>query len=283
MPQRILQNTGADLDVAVTVNGTGTDPSPDTATVTIRRADGTTLVNAAAATNGLNGGFTYPLSSTNTALLDTLTASWTFTLGGATQTLTTQAEIVGGYHFALPSLQALAPLNDTQAYPVAKLVEARTLAEQLIETECGRAFVPRYWYGRVDGYRWPFADVRTVRSAVNTDGTVLTGTSLTDVYNGHFGAYYGYRRRNQSWTVGLEHGMDSAPLDVSRASMLLARSILVANKAGTTGSIDERATTVSYADAGLTYSLTTAGARGAATNLGEVNATIDRYRLVAIA
>jgi hypothetical protein len=77
--------------------------------------------------------------------------------------------------------------------------------------------------------------------------------------------------------------MDSCPADVARASMLLARSYLIAGSAAGTGGLEERATTVSYADAGLTYGLVTAGARGAVTSIPEVNVTIERYKMVAFA
>jgi hypothetical protein len=176
--QRILQNTSADLPAVVTVAETGTDPTPDSATVTITRADGTVVVQDAVANNGMNGGFVYPLSPAQTALLDTLTAVWTFTYGGLVQQLRTQAEVVGGYHFTLGQLRQLAPLSDASTYTTAKLIEARTLAETTIEQECGRAFVPRYWRGHVENFTWPYPDVIGVRSATGVDGSVLTSTQL---------------------------------------------------------------------------------------------------------
>jgi hypothetical protein len=79
---RSLQNTDYTFNGGVTVDEVGTDPSPDSATVTITRADGTPVVTAATAVNGPNGGFSYTLVPAQTALLDTLTATWTFTLNG---------------------------------------------------------------------------------------------------------------------------------------------------------------------------------------------------------
>ena len=87
------------------------------------------------------------------------------------------------------------------------------------------------------------------------------------------------------WLFGVEHGQDAPDLYVSRAVAVLARSILMQNAGVGASGFDERATSVVYADAGLTYStpVVTAGMRGAATNIPEVNAVIVRDQLVAIA
>lgn len=276
---RILQGVSATLNQTVLVDGVGTDPTPDAATVTITRANGTILYTDAVATNGPNGGFDYVLSPIDTALLDTLTAQWRFTLAGQVQTLTTRVEIVGGYLCGLPEIRALDPIQDTATYPEAKVRNARTLAEQIIETECGFAFVPRYSYGRTPPGSYPY--LRRVRSALDAYGSVLDTTDLDLLSRGLYAlppARYG------RWLFGVEHGLDVAPPDVSRATAILARSMLMQN-AGVGGSgFDERATSVVYADAGLTYStpLVTPGMRGAATGIPECNAVIDRYRLVAI-
>lgn len=277
---RVLRGVSATLSQTVLVDETGTDPSPDAAIVNITRADGTPVATNAAAINGANGGFQYVLTPLETALLDTLRVDWTFTLGGQVQTLTTYVEIVGGFHFPVTALRAAPGLASSTDYPTAKLVEARTLAETIMEDACGRAFVPRYWYGQVDGFRWPYPDVRALRSVVNAyDGTIMTANERLDAL---FGRGWRYHRYAARWEVGLEHGMDAPPADVSRASLLLARSILIGDR-NTGGTLDERATSVSYADAGLTYSLTTAGVRGAPTSVPETNAVIDRYRIPAIA
>jgi hypothetical protein len=202
--QRIVRGRSATLEQTFYSGAAAIDPDPDAATVTITRADGTPVVTAAPTVEVGVGVVSYTLTPAQTALLDTLTVTWTAHMGGQDQAFTDTVEIAGDMLFRIAAIRTLPGLSDPVAYPEGTLRDARLLAEQLIETECGRAFVPRYWYGRVDGYRWPFADVRAVRSARNTDGTVLAGSALADVYDGHFGAYYGYRRRNQSWTVGLE-------------------------------------------------------------------------------
>jgi hypothetical protein len=281
MIQRILQGTGDTLSVQVTVAEAGTDPTPDAAAVTVTRADGTVVTAAATAQNGPAGTFMYPLIPAETALLDVLTATWTVTLAGQPQTLVTRAEVVGGHHFTLAELRAMAPLGDTNAYPTGRLVEARAEAEDFLETECGRAFVPRYWRGTVGDVRsWPFPDVRRVREVRAPDGTAWSAVDLDYMNTG-----WGYpgrwaARRRGRWTVALEHGMDACPPYVARASRLLARNVLTGNASASM--LDERATSVTYADAGLTYGLVTGGVRGAASSIPEVNVVVDQYGTAAV-
>jgi hypothetical protein len=223
---RILRGVSATLSQTVSVAEAGTDPNPDAATVTITRADGTPVVTDATAVNGPNGGFTYTLTPAQTALLDTLTATWTFTLNGFVQHLTSQVEIVGGYHFGLSQLRRCSRSGPTERVLDGEAAEARTLAETTIEQACGRAFVPRYSIERVDSFQsWPFPDVRALRSAVNMDGTILTGAALTDAFNGIYVAVSLVPLHNRSWTVGVEYGMDSCPaamcssVDAARAQL----------------------------------------------------------------
>jgi hypothetical protein len=278
--ERVLQGVSATLSQTVTVNEAGTDPTPDAATVTITRADGTVLATGAAI-DGPGGNFQYVLTPAQTAQLDTLTVAWTFTLAGFPQTLTSTVEVVGGHHFTLAELRAMAPLNDTNAYPTGRLVEARAEAEDFLETECGRAFVPRYWRGTVGDVRsWPFPDVRRVREVRAPDGVAWSSVDLDSMNTG-----WGYpgrwaARRRGRWTVALEHGMDACPPYVARASRLLARNVLTGNASASM--LDERATSVTYADAGLTYGLVTGGVRGAASSIPEVNVVVDQYGAAAV-
>lgn len=271
---RVLQGVTATLTQTVLVNETGTDPSPDSATVTITRADGTNLYTDTAATNGPNGGFTFTLTPLDTALLDTLTATWKFTLGGQIQSLKTTTEIVGGYHFGLDELRQMDPLQDQVKYPMAKLIEARTLAETALEDACGVAFVPRYSHRTVQAYGDTTIDlgpkVRLVRSAtlngVASDVSTLTYSAGLAVSSGTW--------TSGVWTIGWEHGYDSCPPWVARASMLLARHFLVESP------IDDRFSSVSTQDG--TFSMVTPGMRGALFAIPEINAVVDQYRYVAI-
>jgi len=77
--------------------------------------------------------------------------------------------------------------------------------------------------------------------------------------------------------------MDACPPDVADAARLLAREGLARTYAASSSGLDARATSVTYADAGLTYGLVTSGVRGAATDVAEVNAAIARWQGIAVA
>jgi hypothetical protein len=273
---RYLQSTAATLSVTFSVDGTGTNPSPDSATVTVTRADGTAVVTNAAATDAGTGVFTYTLTPAQTAQLDQLTVAWTATLNGVAQTLTTRAEIVGGFLFSIADARAVKPLENTTTFTTAKIVAARTLAEQALEDACGVAFVPRYTRETLTGYgattlvaRWP--RVRTVRSAT-VDDTALTVGELADLKVLPSGEIYNPGRWTNgfaSTVVAYEHGYDSPPLRVSRACLLLAKNWLV------DGPIDDRATSLSTDDGIVT--LATPGLRGSTFGIPEVEAVVQEY------
>lgn len=140
---RILINTSALLAVQFYVDETATDPSPDSATVTIVSADGTAIATDAVATNAGVGKFTYVLPAQSD--VHQLTATWTATFGGVPITVTTTAEIVGGYYCSLAEIRAADPsLASTSTYPWDALDAARAEAEDEAETIMGRSFVRRY-------------------------------------------------------------------------------------------------------------------------------------------
>jgi hypothetical protein len=272
---RYQRGVSATLTLAVQVNEVGTDPSPDQATVTITRADGTALVTDSLTVNGDSGGFQYVLTPAQTALLDLLTIDWTFTLGDQAQTLTTYAEIVGGFHFNLAEIRQSDPIDSQLQYSTDRLRRARTLAETAIEDACGVAFVPRYTYRSVNAYGGSLIDlapqVTRVRSA-SYNGTALTDTELANLT--YAGAVDGGSWTRGVWTVGYEHGYRTCPPWVSRATMLLAKHFLVDSP------VDDRFTSVSTADG--TFTMVTPGVRGAMFSIPEVNAVVEQYRLVSV-
>lgn len=234
MIQRVQQGTRSTITATVQVDGTATDPAPDTATIHVVRADGTDLVAAGTATvNSGTGEFSYTLTAAQTALLDRLTARWTFTLGSESQTLDTFVEVVGGFLFPLATAKADADLSSQTA---AALAVVRTRAEEALERACGVAFVPRFARETVSGdasndllLQWP--RLRSVRSAT-VDGTALTPTELGQLAVSSLGSYW----PDQTWgkgvsniVVGYEHGHDFPPGPVSNAALLLAKSYIVSS------------------------------------------------------
>lgn len=276
----MLQSTAPTIYATFYVDGVGTDPSPDTATVTIARADGTVLVASTAATNvagvGNEGKFSFPLTTTHTALLDRLTARWTSNLG----TVTTYVEVAGGFLFS--TAEALAD-DELEGKTAAEIAQARTIAEMEFELECGVAFVPRYERERIvrtsSGWianlplRWK--KVRSVR-ATTANGSVLGSSQLSQllpngglVYN-PAGWSYGYP---SDITIGYEHGEDFPSGGVSRAVKRLAKHYL------TDWTADDRALRLDTAEA--SYVMAVPGRGGSLWGIPEVDATAERYSLAA--
>lgn len=278
--RRFVAERPATLEVQFTAqDGTATDPSPDTATVTIARADGTPIVTAAAATNGAAAGqFTYALSAAQTASLDVLDVAWVSSLGTVRDTV----EIAGGVWFEVADARADGPpLDSATKYPAARIIAAREAAEDAIEQACGCAFVPRYRREALIGdgtvsLLLPVPRLRTVR-AVTIDGTALTQAEL-DALTLH---PEGVIEAASAWpdgsdiVVAWEHGLDRPPGRGPRVCRSLAKSYLVG------GAADERATSITTEDG--TFSMVTAGVRGAQFSLPEVNAYVAEHRMPVIA
>jgi hypothetical protein len=236
---RIQQGGTATISVALTVGGTAQDPTPDSATVTITRADGTAVVTDAGAQDSGTGVFSYPLNPDETALLDTLTATWTFTADGSEQSRQTFHEVVGGFLFTLPELTAELG-SSTETYTTSQKAEARTYAEAQLEHACGQAFVPRYERETLSGtgtgtlrLKWPH--VRSVRSVLIDD---TAGVAADVAFRPYGHAYYaaGWTLGYGNVIVGYEHGLPHPPPGATEAALVLAKHKLVK------GPIDERAT-----------------------------------------
>lgn len=220
---RLLQATPQTLSASYYAGSTLTDPSPDTATVGVTRTDGTFVVAAlTAATPDGVGGFTYPLTSIQTADLDILTATWVATLGSAAN-IVTRAEIVGGFLCSLAEMKLVfATSTDAQ------LSHIRTAAEQRLENACHRAFVPRYSLERRSSrpgrFRLAWPDVRAIRYA-SVDGVALTAGQLSYLDIGRGGFVTGLPRRSSIGfgvtRIGYEHGADY-PDEVIREAVVLA-------------------------------------------------------------
>src|SRR5438105_2468884 len=89
-------------------NGALVDPG--VVTIQIDHEDGTNLVAAGATTSGTGvAPRTFALTTTHTASLDVLKATWTSPSQG---TQVTYAEVVGGFLFSVADARALKPLQD---------------------------------------------------------------------------------------------------------------------------------------------------------------------------
>lgn len=274
MLTRIIQGRAATISHTFYQDSTPIDPSPDEATVTITRDDGTTIVDEQPADSTGAGVVSYPLTPTETALLDRLKVTWTATLDGQPQSFTDTVEIAGDVLFTIPQLRATSTaLQDAGRYPESELITMRTTVEDAIESELGYALVPRYARSRtVRDYLRLNPYVRAIRSV--TSNTTPVDTSMLTFSDTGF--VTGYR-----WggvvDVAYEHGLDAPSPRAVFEALTLARSWLIR------GPIDDRVTTVSSPDTGITSVLSVPGRGGSVFGIPSVDAFIQSERLLAVA
>ena len=283
MLTRIAQNTKHTISTTIEVEGVATAPT-GSPTVTVTDEAGTAIVTAGAATSGGVGVLQYALTPTNTATLGLLTATWTATVGGASQQFVTQHEVVGGHVVSVAEMRRHEPLDDTTTYPTADLLRARDLATYSLERACNRGFT-RHAAREVvqpSGSSYLPLRGRLVQSvsAVTIGDTALDAVELAYV----FADRAGYLHRSTGWngtsdvTVTYEHGEQVAHPDVSRAICKIAAEVLFEDELGGEGSaIPDRATSLNT-EAG-TFSLVTAGVGMAAYDMPEVNRVVMDWRI----
>lgn len=271
---QILRNTGATLDVVFSAGYA----DADAVTVTVTRGDGTTIVNAQAATRdaGTTGRYTYTLDPQ--ADVDALTIVWAGTFGGVSNSFTSYADVVGEYLFALSELRSFddRKLADTTAYPDATLSGKRAEIAEFFERECGVSFAPKYGREQVAGNGSTSLWLRRSRIsrllAVTVDNVALTSDQLADIDVYEYGKLY----RPSGWpcsgkrnvVVEYEHGWQTPPAKISEAAMILARYDLVVSD------LSDR--TVSYANDLGQFRLSVPGSKYP-TGIPTVDAVLERY------
>jgi hypothetical protein len=281
--QRIAQGRSATLTHTFYSDGVAADPIPDSATYTITRADGTTLATGSATEAG-TGKVTVTLTPAQTALLDTLTVTWTATFGGQSQSFADKVEVAGEFLFSLAEARALAPLDDTVKYPTAALVAMRTTVEEAIELEYGTAVVPRYTLEprrMRDGMIVTRTPLRALRSLSYTTAGVTTAytsaqlAALTLEDWAITGAW-GWGCRTSQVTVGYEYGLDTPPGRLRQAAVRLARQWLVS------GPVDDRALGAASPDGNFSFGLATPGRGGSVFGLPELDSIVmsSPYRVM---
>lgn len=237
--QRVVVNRSFTLSQTFYVDGVATDPTPDTATVLItRQSDGSAVTTGSVDTSG-TGVATVTVPASANTLLDNLDVTWTATFGGETQTYTDVVEVAGGFLCSLADLRSVFP--DATVYPASRLEEIRTTAEVQLEKACGRAFVPRYAYERlqiVGGVLLTKPRPRLIRSIVSR-GMALTSDQLfalnldpAGVVSGSplsgsvvDGEPVGLSLPDGQALVGYEYGDDDPGGDVSRALLVVAQEV----------------------------------------------------------
>jgi hypothetical protein len=254
---------------------------PGTTTVTITNDEGAVLVNAAATTTLGTGLRSYDLSPSITGTLDLLTIQW---LAGADgSTLTTYAEIVGGFYFSVAQARQRTPLQDTVTYTTQQIIDYRTLAEMAIEDMCGVAFVPRYTHeeaqiaswGMLETSRRRITTVRNIWTQTNNGPQALPTLSGLRIDSGQIvfmPAIWNWWSR--PITIAYEHGYPYAPPRVARAALELMRRWVVESP------WDERATGFKTREGGEMTILTARTVKAGVTyafDIPEVAAVAELY------
>jgi hypothetical protein len=230
--QQILRNTQATLEI-----DRPPGPATGSVTVTITKADGTTLMSGTATLAGNTYTFTLPPQPE----LDRLSVTWSGTWGGVVQSVVTTAEIVGGYLFRVDTARQYGDqvLADTTKYPDDVIEAARAEITDLFEQVCDVAFVPRYARDVLDGsggYAIRVFNRRCSRViAATMDGVALTSSELADITVRPSGwlvrksGAWNYSFTGRNITVAYEQGWPIVPADIALAGLVLCRYQLVSN------------------------------------------------------
>ncbi len=275
---RILRRTSATITLEIYDASGALVDATGLPTVTIEDSAGVAIATDRVTTRASVGVYDAALSPAETAVLDSYSAAWTATVGGAEQTFATWYETVGGFLFSIAELRGEdEALADTGAYPAAQIRRARNSAEDRLEQLCGLAFVPRGRRVSLDGndeagILLPDLSVTAVVAA-SVDGTALTGDELAAL------AVYGYglvvRGDGGVWTAGqrnvevfYEHGMAVAPEPVRRAARKLAASEILPS------AVPDRAVAESTDVGTIRWSI---AGRDGPTGIPEVDAVIDQF------
>jgi hypothetical protein len=245
--ERVVRGRSFTLSKQFYSDGVLATPSGTPTVAIVRRSDGTTVTTSSVSGTGV-GPYTVTVTAANNTLLDSLTVTWTATLGGQSNIYVDVVEVAGDVLFSIADALALLPTATA-----AQISDARTYAETELEGALGYALVPRYTRETRTG-RWCHAlrvrnpYVRAVRSA-SVNGIALTSPQLTALSFDADGFVVGYEW-GASWNtvsnvvVGYEHGLDTPPPGAAAAALSLATDHL----GGGSGSIDPRAESIITVD-----------------------------------
>jgi hypothetical protein len=285
-PARVVQ--GAPITVTYQAVDADGEPSsttdPGTVTVSITRADGTSIVTGAA-TTGTGSTRSYTISAAYTGTLDRLAVTWS---AGGSVIGTTTVDVVGGVFITVAEIRTLEDsLSDPGQYLPDTLIRARRQIESLITRACGDvvAFVPTFavtsnaLVDRTGALRVPHYRLRAVRWVSYVSGGSTTTVNLAagvDVASDgsarlHSAAYWPWLAACQpTVTAGYEHGFDAPEPDLKRA---VARAI---RSAVTPSGVDSRA--ISYSSpSGEVQRFPTPGLGPWVTGIPEVDEVLQSY------
>jgi len=256
----VLVGTTATIEARFYADGVLTDDG--TPTIGITKADGSALVApGAATTSGGTGIRRYALAAQ--AELNALKATWT----GATQTITTRVEIVGGFLFTLADAKTFdgGAIVATTNVPVPsdqQILDARARITDDFAEILGFQPVPRFARETLDGNGYTALGLRhlkahqlisvTVNGAPQSGGDyqISIGNEVEAVSDYGYGTAFTRGRRNV--VVEYVHGDERVDPATARAALIVAKSQLIRSD------VTDRATSLAGPEGGTTF-LSTAG------------------------
>lgn len=263
--QRIVAGTAATLTwQAVDQNGEPADPG--TTTVAVTGSAGTVVLAAGTATTVSSTARTVAIAA---QAVDVLTVTWT----GASRTATTYVDVVGGVYFTSAQLRAdqTAVANES-SFPLADIIEARTITETMFEQRTDMAFVPRFAVLTTDRLaRARRTGIRSVKWALTTAGDYITDTAELDLAVEV--EQWGVACAGHIDQVGVIYGYDVPPADIKAVGMLYTRHLLAESAAA---GIDMRALLAQSPD-GQAFGFPTPGRPRFITGIETVDATLRAY------
>lgn len=272
--QRILKGSSATI-VEPLLDGLGQvpTPAPTSAQVSIRNAAGEDLGSGITATpTGNTSEFAVDINTAMTVDLDHLTLTW---VSAGFQT-TTHLEVVGGFLFTIEELRAQsAQLANLTNYTATTLAQVRADVENALEDALGYALVPRFGTTRF-GLGSTTLRLHPYLRAVRSITDDATAVDVTTVRYDSTGFVSGYTFTGPT-VAAFEHGLDY-PSPTARA-----RGLQLAKAWAITGPIDDRTTSFTSPETGITSVYATPGVGGSIFGLPAVDQWVQAERLLAVA
>lgn len=279
-----LKGAVATLQVLVYSDGALTDPTAAAVTAVDQAGAAVTLGTVAIVGSG-TGKVTVPTLVSTVA--QSLTVTWTLTVGGTAQTFTTYHEVLGDLLFSEAELRAFdgGAVASGSTYSDDDVIKMRELVREGFEQICGVAFGERarrvFFDGDgsetlwLDDMQVQSVTAAAIRDSGSTTWTAFTASELSDLLVSSNGRVI--RDSQGSWTAGnrnirvdYTYGYQPIPWEVKRAAMWVARNYL-------TGSNVPR-NAISQVDELGTFRLATPGERGSWYGIPEVDRVLRDYR-----
>lgn len=238
---RIVKGATVAVPSPVFLAADGETPTDATGTPTCAVVDitGAALTApAVASVENRDGCYTATLTAAaHTADLGRLTLTWSATVAGSTQTLTSYVDVVGAHYATVPELRAMKGLAESDGVSTADLVAKRDEFAGIIEQARGVSYVPQAATFSVDGG----CDVMVPHLACT--GLVSVTENGNDVTSQCTILPYGELTRltpflppavedRTNVTVVYTHGYDAPPAAAREACREYVRSAIVRSRSG---------------------------------------------------